>query len=168
MKKCPKCNKKYTDDKEYCKDCGCKLEKILSKYIYIVIGIIIMCLIGNYFVFSDFNKYDDSKTNKYSYDSFSNYNSSPTTNDLSIVSWDSYSQREYTYIEGSVKNTGSQTISYYKITAKYYNRYTKDIVDSDFTNSAEDLEPGESRKFEIMTKGVYREEDIKLLVDEVH
>lgn len=152
MKKCPKCNKKYTDDKEYCKDCGCKLEKILSKYIYIVIGIVIMCFIGNYFVFSDFNKYDDSKTNKYSYDSFSNYNLSPTTNDLSIVSWDSYSQREYTYIEGSVKNTGSQTISYYKITAKYYNRYTKEIVDSDFTNSAEDLEPGESRKFEIMTK----------------
>ena len=165
MKKCPKCNKKYTDDKEYCKDCGCKLEKKLSKYI--VIGIVVVCLIGNYLIFGDFNKYDESKINKFSYDSFSNYDLSPTTSDLSIVNWYVYRRGGYTYIEGSVKNKGSQTISYYKITAKYYGTYTKTVVDSDFTNSAEDLEPGESRKFEIMTKGVYGEEDIKLYVDEV-
>lgn len=167
MKKCPKCNKKYTNDKEFCVECGSKLVKPATKYILIIIVIIISCMLGNYFIFGDSNKYEDSKQSSFSYSSLDDYSLSPTTSDLSIGSWYAYRRSGYTYIEGSVKNVGSQTIGYYKITAKYYDSYSKKVIDSDYTNSAEDLEPGESRKFEIMTKGIYGEDDIELFVDEV-
>lgn len=167
MKKCPKCNKKYPDDKEYCVECGSKLKRSLSKYVLFVIGGIVLCLFVNNLIFGDSVKYEDSKKS----DNWLNeYKQSPTTNDLSIKNWGAYHYYSsgYTHIEGTVKNTGTHTISYYKITAKYYNLRTNEVIDSDYTNSGEDLAPNESRKFEIMAKGNYSKNEIKLFVDEVH
>lgn len=58
----------------------------------------------------------------------------------------------YIYISGSVTNESNRTISYYKITVKYFDDSKKNVVHSNYTNSGEDLYPSESREFEIMNK----------------
>lgn len=57
----------------------------------------------------------------------------------------------YVYINGSVINQSDKTIRYYKITVKYLDENNK-VVHSNYTNSTENLCPGESREFEIMNK----------------
>ncbi len=55
----------------------------------------------------------------------------------------------YTYIKGSVLNTGSRPVTYYKIAAEYADALGN-VLDTDFTNSATRIEPGAQAKFSIM------------------
>ena len=71
----------------------------------------------------------------------------------------------YIYINGSVINQGNKTISYYKIIVKYLDK-NNNVIHSNYTNSIENLYPGESREFEIMNK-YNGYENYKLLVEEV-
>ncbi len=55
----------------------------------------------------------------------------------------------YTYIQGSVKNSGDEPIYYYRINAEYKDEDGQ-VLDTDFTNSGTRLDPGSEAKFEIM------------------
>lgn len=57
-------------------------------------------------------------------------------------------ERDWDYLRGRVKNNSSHTISYWKVSARYYND-AKDIIDTGYTNALETLPPGASKRFEI-------------------
>lgn len=57
----------------------------------------------------------------------------------------------YVYITGSVKNVGNVSVSYYEIVCKFLDEKLQ-VLDSTYTNSGQNLEVGEMRKFEIMHK----------------
>jgi hypothetical protein len=71
----------------------------------------------------------------------------------------------YMYMRGRVKNIGDKTVSYFKITA-YYNDVKGNVLDTDYTNNAEDLRPGMSKEFEIMHRVSSDYADVSLVVDE--
>ena len=72
----------------------------------------------------------------------------------------------YIYIRGSVKNVGDDTISYFAVNADFLNA-DGDVIDSDWTNDGYELEPNESRKFEIMPEYDSSYKKVKLEVSEV-
>ena len=57
----------------------------------------------------------------------------------------------YSKINGSLKNVGSKTISYFEITAEYLSEDGK-VLDTAYTNSLEKVRPGNEKRFEIMHK----------------
>lgn len=68
-----------------------------------------------------------------------------------LPDWKWVRDGDYCYVRGSVKNTGTRTIYYFKVTARFMND-KKQVVDSDYTNDLVNLRPGEAQKFEIMHK----------------
>ena len=176
MKICPKCKKKYDDDFSFCNNCGCKLEQNsaklgLSKNTIIVGSIIFVSICSIIFFISEknsiYNARKEIQENKYNKE-LAEYRNKPTISDIKVNSdWTTRKSGSYIYITGSVTNTSStKTISYYEVEAKFYDSFGN-IIDSDWTNDGDDLEPGESRKFEIMHKYSYDEEDIRLSIKEV-
>ena len=65
--------------------------------------------------------------------------------------WKWIIEDDYSYIRGRVKNSGNKTIFYFKVTA-YYKDNDDAVVDTDYTDSFENLGPGMSKEFEIMHK----------------
>jgi len=63
--------------------------------------------------------------------------------------WTWVKERNYSYIRGRVKNIGNTTICYFEVVALYRDA-NEEVLDTDFTNSGEDLRPGWSKEFEIM------------------
>ncbi len=61
--------------------------------------------------------------------------------------WDKRGQ--FTYINGSLSNTGNANIGYYKIIAEYLDENDQ-VLDSQFTNSNDLIKPGQISNFEIM------------------
>ena len=178
MKICPKCKKKYTDDYEYCNLCGCRLEQqkipfTQNRNVMIALIIVtIVAIIGVGIGFVEQRKISTTRKEieRYKYNkSMEEYRNTPTTSDIKINSgWKTEKRGNYIYIKGTVTNTSlSKTISYYEVEAKFYDRFGN-IIDSDWTNDARKLEPGESRKFEIMHKYSYEEKDIKLSIKDVN
>lgn len=170
MKKCPKCNIKYTDDKMFCRNCGKELVNIKPKLLknktkrkIIIYYVIIFSAIALVYNFA--NTKESPKKTDYPSQSL-DYNT-PTTSDLEIVNWNSRISGGYTYIEGSVENVGDSTITYYKIVVDLLNKYTRKVENSEYTISLEDLEPDESRKFSIMVDDLYLDDQIQILVDKV-
>jgi hypothetical protein len=72
----------------------------------------------------------------------------------------------YDYVRGSVKNGSSETVSYWKATAKFYDK-SDSVIDSEFTNSGETLLPGESKHFEIMHRNLPEAKTYTVQIDEV-
>lgn len=72
----------------------------------------------------------------------------------------------YCYVKGSVKNTGDRTISYFKITVQYIND-NGDVLDSDYTNSGENVNSGDSKEFEVMHRYSNSYTKYRVIVDEV-
>lgn len=72
----------------------------------------------------------------------------------------------YTYFQGRVKNTGDKTIRYFKITAQYKDN-DGNVLDTDYTNSNENILPGNSKEFEIMHKDNDNYKKCSITVDEV-
>lgn len=60
---------------------------------------------------------------------------------------------EYDYIRGSVVNTGNKPVSYWKVTARFFDKSGAE-VDSDITNDGETLMPGAAKRFEIMHRNI--------------
>jgi hypothetical protein len=63
--------------------------------------------------------------------------------------WKWYVDNGYIYIDGRVKNNGNKTIRYFEINASFKNK-SNEIVDTDYTNSGEELIPGSMKSFNIM------------------
>jgi len=183
MKKCPKCNKLYNDDFSFCNTCGEKLlddnATIIKNMVIekrdIFIGIIIVvavAIIGIGITISEQKKMSDAKQaiEDYKYEkAVQEYKSSPTTSDLRVNSdWTQKKSGNYIYINGSVTNTSSsKIINYFEVEAKFYDS-KGNVIDSDWTNDGDKLEPGESRKFEIMHKYDSSVDAIRLSIKDVN
>lgn len=174
MKKCPKCNREYDDNFQYCIFDGVLLQQHKSKKsVSIVIGFIAILLVCGLFllIFSKNREFDESRSQlesaKYR-KMFSEYleeNNKPTAKDLRITSDSWRKEGNWVYVTGTVKNTGSQTISYLEIAVDFLDR-RGNIVDSDWTNEV-DLKPGASRHFEIMHRNDSSFYSYKVMVDDV-
>ena len=183
MKKCPKCNKIYDDDYSFCNICGgtlqnddtTNLKKKLMERRDIIIGIVVVCLvasIGIGITVSEQRKMKETRQEieDYKYEkAVREYKATPTTSDIKVNSdWTQKKSGDYIYINGSVTNTSSsKTISYFEVEAKFYDS-KGNVIDSDWTNDGDDLEPGESRKFEIMHKYDSNTKDIRLSIKDVN
>lgn len=173
MKICPSCKKTYSDNYDFCITCGSKLQiqKKIDKSKGIAIIMAIVVFIGLAFVVYDQKSINDTRKviEEYKQDkAIAEYLSTPTKNDIKINDdWDVRRSGGYIYINGTVTNTSySKTISYFEIEAKFYDGYGN-VINSDWTNDASDLNPGETRKFEIMHKHSYDEKEIRLSIRDV-
>jgi hypothetical protein len=63
--------------------------------------------------------------------------------------WDT--EGTYTYARGRVTNTGDKIVSYFSVTA-YYKDASGKVLNTEYTNSGQDLGPGISKEFQIMHK----------------
>jgi hypothetical protein len=148
-----------------------RVKRLLSKKIsFIVLGIVVVLGVVGYII-AENNRMQNIRDDIDSYylqKELDELLSKPSTFDLQIQSgWTTRKSGNYTYIEGSVKNiSDDKTISYYKITARFYDS-SGNVIDSDWTNGSQDLRPGDSVQFDIMHEYDYRVSDIKLVVDEV-
>ena len=182
MKKCKKCNNSYSDNYDFCTLCGNTLDTVplfkLSSFIKqlpkqtiitITMCSIIVVFILGYFIIEHikFNEarqdIEDYKIQKY----IDEQRTAVNTWDLDIEDgWTWEKDGNYIYIRGSVKNVGDDTISYFAVTADFLNA-DGDVIDSDWTNDGDELEPNESRKFEIMHEYDSSYKKVKLEVSEV-
>lgn len=179
MKICSSCGYKQSDNNEFCTNCGKVLEgsikqqvKIFetSKLIILVIVIVVLVLTIIYLL-KEIRNFEQTRKDiqDYKYNkSVNEYFSQPTTYDLKIEDgWTSEIKGNYIYINGSVKNISDKTISYFKISSIFLDS-GGNVVDSDWTNDGEEINPGESRKFEMMTKYNESFKSIKLEIKEVN
>lgn len=163
MKKCKKCGKTCDDKNMFCIYCGSNFENNTNKktskvtkqsVVIIFMGIIIIIAIA-FFIIRENNKFDNVRQSIENYKNdkmISEYLSTPDTTDLKIEQgWDWKKDGNYIYITGSVKNISDKTISYYEVTADFYDS-GGNIIDSDWTNGGNDLKPNASSEFEIMHK----------------
>ncbi len=95
----------------------------------------------------------------------SNGNSDYLSN-MQIASWDWTQEDNYSYVKGRVTNNGSSTVSYFSVTAQYKDA-TGQVLDTDFTNSGQDMGPGESKEFEIMHEVSPEYVSVSVSVDQV-
>ncbi|HBC31599.1 MAG TPA: hypothetical protein DC024_10210 [Clostridiales bacterium] len=161
MKECIRCHKKYTDDFDYCSICGGKLKPIHLNYDFIkhtciIVSCFIVLVCGVGYTIHENNKFNNIKQEMQTDQANNLINdlaSKPLTSDLEIESgWTWKVDGNYSYIDGSVKNTSSdKTINYFEVGANYLDA-SGNIIDSDYTNDGQPLLPNESRKFEIMHK----------------
>lgn len=63
--------------------------------------------------------------------------------------WKWYIDDDYVYIKGRIKNTGDKVVDYFEVHSDFLNN-SNAVVDTAYTNSAEDLLPGNMKSFEIM------------------
>lgn len=72
----------------------------------------------------------------------------------------------YDYVRGSVQNNSSRPVSYWKVTASFFDKQGH-IGDSEFTNSGEMLRPGAAKRFEIMHRANPSDTKVSAVVGEV-
>lgn len=65
-----------------------------------------------------------------------------------IDGWNWVPEDNYTYLRGSVKNTGSKAINHFEVNVKYKD-VNDNVLDSDFTEWNRKIQPGECKEFEI-------------------
>lgn len=175
MKKCEKCNLTYSDDMNFCLNCGGKLSDVVENHrkqynIEVLKKCIPFVAVALVLVVVLITSISDNAGLKRSKKEVQDYRiqqilSEPSKYDLQINTFTVDHSLSYTTINGSVTNTStSKKISYYKIKAKYYSN--GEMADSDWTNGT-DLSPGETKSFSIMTKGYWLKDDIVLSVEEV-
>lgn len=174
IKKCIKCNKFVLKDSNFCITCGSELRTINKNEIRqaLAIGAIVAiagCVFSIFLVEQKRINDTHNSIEQYQYEKIkADYESTPTISDLKInPGWTNRKDGNYVYISGSVTNTSdTKTISYFEVEAKFINS-NGDVIDSDWTNDSKDLEPGETRQFEIMHRYNSNSSKIRLLVKEV-
>ncbi len=174
MKICPRCKKSFSDEYSFCNNCGCSLDQVPKPDHKMIVAIGIVALIAIVVLggaVSEKRKVAENRKEieNYKYNkAVEEYRSTPRVSDLRINSdWTKEKDRNYIYIKGSVTNTSlSKTISYFEVEAKFYDDYGN-VIDSDWTNDSKDLEPGDTRQFEIMHRYNSDEKDIRLSIKDV-
>jgi hypothetical protein len=177
MKQCLKCHKQYNDEFDYCSICGNKLEPVTLKYkvsskkhIYIIIACCLLLVCGIGYAVHENTKLSNIKqtmqadqVNK----EIEDLASKPLTSDLEIESgWTWRVDGDYIYVNGSVKNISEKTINYFEVGASFLDS-NGNVLDSDYTNSAQSLLPNTSRKFEIMHKNDSKYNKVSLCIQKV-
>lgn len=178
MKQCSKCGKKVEDAYNFCTSCGTPkksnithlFKNIPRKRIALIsLGLVIILLISGYMInenrkFNEARKaIGDYKTNKM----VNEYLLKPKTSDLQIEKgWRWEKDGDYIYIRGSLKNISKKNISYFEILAEFLDD-NGNVIDSGWTNDADDFKPNTSRKFEIIHRYDGNFKRIRLEVSEV-
>lgn len=72
----------------------------------------------------------------------------------------------YSRITFSLKNDGTETTKYVKVTARFFDKKDS-IIDSAYTNTLEKIPPGGAKIFEIMHKTPPNAKKINVFVEEV-
>ena len=181
MKVCPKCHKLYNNEYLFCNLCGVGLRNKRDIRGYasknrtmisaiIIVGIVAVSGIG--ITLSEQKKMQDTKQaiEDYKYEkAVQEYKSKPTTSDIRInKDWKTEKDGKYIYIRGSVTNvSSSKTINYFEVEAKFYDS-KGNVIDSDWTNDGDELEPYETRRFEIMHRCDSSYDDIRLFIKDVN
>ena len=100
-------------------------------------------------------------------DSFSEYKPEVTgTDSLKIQDgWKWTKDGDYSYVTGRVKNIGSDPISYFEVTAEYLDTAGQ-VLDSDYTNSGQQLNPEDMKEFEIMHENDPEYTKVQIYVNE--
>lgn len=133
IKPCKECGKDVATSAEKCPNCGAPVKrKGISCLGAVGLAIAAFVLLGLF-------------------GGGSRQSSTPTPSSaLKIVDgWGWTYTDDWTYIRGSVKNEGTAPITYFEVRAEYLNK-KGEVVDTDYTNSTERVNPGASKKFEIM------------------
>jgi len=116
------------------------------------------------FVSSDSDS-SDSSSSDYS----SGYNSDAYSGTSSLQvqeGWTWTIDGDYDYINGSVKNIGSKTISYFEVTVDFLDA-SGNVLDSDYTNSGQNLNAGNMKAFDLMHEHISGSEKARAYVNEV-
>lgn len=172
MKRCRSCSKDYSDEFEFCPECGKPLvaKKKANNRRELIIGLCALLLIV--VVATTLHERIQLKNQREAiaaslYEkAIEKYRTTPTTSDIEIESgWKHYVKGNYIYIEGSVKNNSNKEIRYYEIGIKFLDNQGN-VIDSDYTNGT-DLGPGELQVFDTMHKNNPKYSEIQLYVKEV-
>lgn len=83
-----------------------------------------------------------------------------------LQKWDWKEESNYSYIRGRIKNDGDKTVSYFQIKALYKDS-AGNVIDTDITNSGENLLPGMAKEFEIMHKASSEYRSASIYVEKV-
>jgi hypothetical protein len=83
-----------------------------------------------------------------------------------VKGWEWKNADNYSYVRGSVNNTGDKTVRYFKVKALYKDKEKK-VLDTAYTVSDETLAPGWSKKFEIMHEVIPECEYVAVYVEEI-
>lgn len=73
---------------------------------------------------------------------------------------------DYNYIRGRVKNIGDKTIKYFEVIAEYIDD-KGNVLDSDYTNSGQQLYSGNMKEFEIMHEHDDKYSKVQIWVDNI-
>ncbi|MDP2682706.1 MAG: FxLYD domain-containing protein [Deltaproteobacteria bacterium] len=137
LKVCKECGKEVSTEAEKCPNCGAPVKKK---------GIGCLGAIGVIFVFLVIISILGSLGHK---SSTNNITTVTPEIKLDIVKgWEWTSEGDWNHIRGSVKNIGEVPVGYFEVRAEYMNSKGS-VVDTDYTNSGERLNPGAAKKFEI-------------------
>lgn len=71
----------------------------------------------------------------------------------------------YSYVRGRVENVGADPINYFEVTAEYLDQ-DGNVLDSDYTNSGQTLNPGDMKEFEIMHRHSNEYKKVRIYVNE--
>jgi hypothetical protein len=71
----------------------------------------------------------------------------------------------YNYVRGRVENIGADPINYFEVTAEYLDE-DGNVLDSDYTNSGQTLNPGDMKEFEIMHRHSSEYKKVRIYVNE--
>lgn len=134
LKPCKECGKDVATSAEKCPNCGAPVKRkgigCLGAVGLVFAAFVLIGLIGG-------GGSRNSST------------SAPSSNLTIVDGWEWTYTDDWTYVRGSVKNEGATPITYFEVRAEYLNK-KGEVVDTDYTNSTERLNPGASKKFEIM------------------
>ena len=133
LAKCKECGKEVSTEADKCPNCGAPV-KSKGSGCFSAIGVVIGFLILVGVIGSLLNTGDQS---------------APSINLEIIKGWTWEDEGDWTYIRGSVKNIGKTPVGYFEVRAEYKNS-KGEVVDTAYTNSAERLNPGAAKKFEII------------------
>lgn len=153
MKKCRHCGMEQAEDAVFCVGCG-ESTKTTGQQKKVVAICLSLVLVTGFVLVKDMitqeqsrKNLEDEQINRWVED----YLNTPKVTDITFKNdWEMNLKNDYYYVDGSITNTGSNPIRYYKITVNFLDFYGN-VVDSDWTNGS-NLGVGESQVVDLMHK----------------
>lgn len=153
MKKCKHCGMEQAKDADFCVGCGESIKSSGQQKKIIAVCLSLVLVTGLVLVKDmitqeqNRKKLEEEQIDRWVED----YMNTPKTSDISFSDdWNMRYNGDYIYVEGTITNTGTNPIRYYKITVNFLDFYGE-VADSDWTNGS-GLGVGESQVVSLMHK----------------